>query len=122
MPVTSIPPMVVWSSNGVSRMMRLRPMVGSKSEIGRQGRIVMNKLPINPESVAGIPVASSDAPGWLPGPQPRSILVVEDDPLIRRLLVSVLSTEGYRIESVADGNLALRILEDEFEIDLVLTD
>lgn len=82
----------------------------------------MNKLPINPESVAGIPVASSDAPGWLPGPQPRSILVVEDDPLIRRLLVSVLSAEGYRIESVADGTLALRILEDEFEIDLVLTD
>jgi CheY-like chemotaxis protein len=82
----------------------------------------MNKLPITPESVAGIPVASSDAPGWLPGPQPRSILVVEDDPLIRRLLVSVLSAQGYRIESVADGSLALRILEDEFEIDLVLTD
>jgi CheY-like chemotaxis protein len=54
--------------------------------------------------------------------QRRSILVVEDEPLIRRLLVSVLSAEGYRTESVADGTLALRILQDESEIDLVLTD
>jgi CheY-like chemotaxis protein len=87
----------------------------------------MNKLPIMPGSSrsaapAGAPLSASDAPGWLNGPQARSILVVEDDPLIRRLLVSVLSAAGYRIESVADGTLALRILEDEFEIDLVLTD
>lgn len=59
---------------------------------------------------------------WLPGLQRRSILVVEDDPVIRRLLVSVLSAQGYRIQSVADGTLALRILQDEPEIDLVLTD
>jgi CheY-like chemotaxis protein len=38
------------------------------------------------------------------------------------LLVSLLSSQGYRIESVADGTLALRILEDDPEIDLVLTD
>ena len=66
--------------------------------------------------------AISDPSAWLPGLQRRSILVVEDDPVIRRLLVSVLSAGGYRIESVADGTLALRILEDESETDLVLTD
>jgi two-component system, cell cycle sensor histidine kinase and response regulator CckA len=38
------------------------------------------------------------------------------------LLVSLLSAQGYRTESVADGSLALRILEDGGEIDLVLTD
>lgn len=61
------------------------------------------------------------AHAWTPLP-PKSILIVEDETSIRRLLVSLLSTEGYRIESVADGSLALRILEDDPDIDLVLTD
>lgn len=54
--------------------------------------------------------------------QTRAILIVEDETSIRRLLVSLLSSEGYRIESVADGTLALRILEDDPDIELVLTD
>lgn len=52
----------------------------------------------------------------------KTILIVEDETAIRRLLVSLLSAEGYRIQSVADGTLAIRILEDDPEIDLVLTD
>ncbi len=54
--------------------------------------------------------------------QPKGILVVEDESSIRRLLVEILSSVGYRIESVAEGALALRILEDDPEIHLVLTD
>ena len=52
----------------------------------------------------------------------RAILVVDDEPSIRKMLVEVLKLQGYRIESVADGELALRILEDDPEIRLVLTD
>jgi CheY-like chemotaxis protein len=81
---------------------------------------------LTPESSGGAGVASRgvfpDAAAWIPGLQRHSILVVEDDPMIRRLLVSVLSAEGYRTESVADGILALRILQGEPEVDLVLTD
>ncbi|HKP94134.1 MAG TPA: response regulator [Fibrobacteria bacterium] len=58
---------------------------------------------------------------WASSP-PKSILIVEDEASIRRLLVSLLSSQGYRIESVANGSLALRILEDDPRIDLVLTD
>ncbi|MDB5102395.1 MAG: Blue-light-activated protein [Fibrobacteres bacterium] len=65
--------------------------------------------------------SANAAQGWTPLP-PKSILIVEDETSIRRLLVSLLSSEGYRIESVADGTLALRILEDDPDIDLVLTD
>ena len=52
----------------------------------------------------------------------RGILVVDDEGSIRRLLVQVLGSLGYRIESVAEGALATRILEDDPEIELVLTD
>jgi CheY-like chemotaxis protein len=65
--------------------------------------------------------ARSSSAGWIAN-QARAILVVEDEGSIRRLLVSLLSPEGYRIESVADGTLALRILDDDPEIELVLTD
>jgi CheY-like chemotaxis protein len=47
---------------------------------------------------------------------------VEDESSIRRLLVHVLGRVGYRIQSVAEGALAIRILEDDPEIDLVFTD
>lgn len=57
-----------------------------------------------------------------PSAASKAILIVEDETAIRRLLVSLLSAEGYRIQSVADGTLAIRILEDDPEIDLVLTD
>lgn len=65
--------------------------------------------------------ARHSTPGLMAN-QARAILVVEDEGSIRRLLVSLLSPQGYRIESVADGTLALRILEDDPEIELVLTD
>jgi CheY-like chemotaxis protein len=83
---------------------------------------MMNPRMTPESSAAGPREAFTAFPGWSPETPRRSILVVDDDPVIRRLLVCVLSTEGYRIESVADGTLALRILEDEPEIDLVLTD
>src|SRR5262245_4394248 len=51
-----------------------------------------------------------------------AILVVDDEPAIRMLLVDILRLEGFRAESVADGELALRILDDDPEIRLVLTD
>lgn len=54
--------------------------------------------------------------------QPKGILVVDDETAIRRLLVTVLGAVGYRIESVSEGALALRILEDDPDINLVLTD
>jgi len=65
--------------------------------------------------------ASAYAQGWSSQPA-KAILIVEDETSIRRLLVSLLSAEGYRIQSVADGTLAIRILEDDPDIDLVLTD
>ena len=43
--------------------------------------------------------------------QEHTILVVEDDPLIRDLLVDVLTDAGFRPEAVADGGAAIARLD-----------
>ena len=50
------------------------------------------------------------------------ILLVEDDPLIRQLLVEVLRDERYDVLEAAGGEAAARLLETAGEIDLLLTD
>ncbi|OGW91314.1 MAG: hypothetical protein A3G33_07970 [Omnitrophica bacterium RIFCSPLOWO2_12_FULL_44_17] len=51
----------------------------------------------------------------------RSILIVEDDQLVRESLRDVLSVEGYTVETAADGKEGIRKLEDE-SFDLALVD
>ena len=51
------------------------------------------------------------------------ILVVEDEPDIRKLIGTILQKGGYQVRLAGDGNEALRILEQyEGKIGLVLTD
>jgi two-component system response regulator MprA len=54
------------------------------------------------------------------GRAPR-ILVVEDDPDVRRLLARVVAASGYRVDTAADGLEALRRIQRE-RPDLLLTD
>lgn len=55
------------------------------------------------------------------GVKPRSILLVEDEPTLQRILGSVLGDAGHRVEAVGTAEQALERLEDG-DIDLVLTD
>ncbi len=50
------------------------------------------------------------------------VLAVEDDPVVRLLIVDVLSELGYRTLEAADGPSALRILLSPQRIDLLVTD
>jgi CheY-like chemotaxis protein len=52
----------------------------------------------------------------------RKIVVVDDDPDVREYAVSVLEEAGYTVLSVGDGEAALRLIEDDREIDLLFTD
>jgi DNA-binding NtrC family response regulator len=55
--------------------------------------------------------------------QPNCVLVVEDHPPLRELIENVLNDAGYNVITAADGNEALRIVdENENSIDLLLTD
>lgn len=58
-------------------------------------------------------------------PQPggkETILVVEDEPAVRTVAVSILETLGYRVRQAEDGQAALDILKSAESIDLLFTD
>ncbi|MCK4504189.1 MAG: response regulator [Candidatus Aegiribacteria sp.] len=50
-----------------------------------------------------------------------SILIVDDDSMVRKMLVKVFQNENYITLEASDGNSALRIFRDE-DIDVVITD
>jgi|GEM_PF-342100 len=50
-----------------------------------------------------------------------SILVVDDEAMMRSLLEKILTRDGYRVFTAADGEIALRILAQE-KISIVISD
>jgi DNA-binding response OmpR family regulator len=52
---------------------------------------------------------------------PQTILIVDDDPQIRKLLSAILKRDGYGIITAPDGRQALRELDNQ-AVDLVITD
>jgi PAS domain S-box-containing protein len=66
------------------------------------------------------PLDKEQAPEPTPGGL-ESILLVEDEDVVRRYVSTVLVQAGYRVLLAADGTEALRIADDE-HIDLLLTD
>lgn len=76
-----------------------------------------------------LPTAPSDAPHAtraqvkpLRAAHGETILVVEDDPLVRRLTATRLDQLGYRVLIASDGPEAIRILEENDGIALLLSD
>ncbi len=88
--------------------------------------------PVDPEDAAGpreTETGGPDAPdpgGEDPLPAGRfRILIVDDEPVIRQVLVNHLSARGYRLELASSGAEALRLMEKSrcpHPIDLVLLD
>jgi CheY-like chemotaxis protein len=51
------------------------------------------------------------------------VLVVEDEPAVRELVVRILEAEGYQVLAAEDGRAALQLLDRHpVRLDLVLTD
>src|SRR5690348_6082295 len=55
------------------------------------------------------------------GRTPRRILLVEDDPGVRDMLVLALGDEGYAVESAPDGAVALEVIAQS-RPDVILLD
>lgn len=52
----------------------------------------------------------------------RRILVVEDEPLLQRLLATALKHKGYRVEVCSSGEEALRKIEELPRFEVMVTD
>jgi PAS domain S-box-containing protein len=52
----------------------------------------------------------------------ETVLIIDDEPTVRLLIVDALQDAGYRVLEAADGPAGLRILQTEGRIDLLLTD
>jgi signal transduction histidine kinase/ActR/RegA family two-component response regulator len=93
--------------------------------------LVSSELNVGTRFTILLPRASAEPPDRTPptgdaGPLPRgdeSVLVVEDEPLVRKLAVRVLSTQGYRVLDAGDGEGAIALAETHpGTIDILVTD
>jgi DNA-binding NtrC family response regulator len=51
-----------------------------------------------------------------------NILMVEDEPMITEMICQILGEKGFNVHAVADGESALRYLENGPEVDVLFTD
>ena len=96
------------------------------------GSIMLESAPgCGTRVIIDLPAASTAASRAAVSPRPRaasvsvdaSILLVEDDPAVRRLLTVMLEGSGYRVLSASNGAEALELARNgSLAIDLVLSD
>ena len=89
------------------------------SEVG-VGTEVKICLPL--VSIESSPPVDEPVSGREPAPGSAAILVVEDDPDVRELIVENLATLGYTVLCAADARAALSILEGDQPVDLLFSD
>ncbi|MDZ4737175.1 MAG: cache domain-containing protein [Rhodospirillaceae bacterium] len=91
--------------------------VGIDSEPGRGTtvRLYLPRLTVSPSAVV-----DKDDPGMPKGDE--TVLIVEDDPAVRRIVAGMVASLGYNTHEATDCADALQRLERNGKIDLVLTD
>jgi two-component system, cell cycle sensor histidine kinase and response regulator CckA len=90
-----------------------------ESEVGRGTviRVYWPEIPVVPEHTDEFPVATPTKRGT------EAVLVVEDEPVVRALVMRTVTGFGYRCLEARDAAEALQLLERERgKIDLVITD
>lgn len=100
--------------------------IAVQSQVGR-GTTFRVYLPLSDAENATVTERAASAPAPAPLPENTTgrgtILVVEDEDVLRRLLTEILEVHGYTVLTATDGEDALRICnEHPIHIELVVTD
>lgn len=85
------------------------------------GTAVILYLPCAPLSAPERPTPRPSVPGALPGGI-ETVLVVDDDPLVRNYVCQQISNLGYAVIECADGTVALMALRRGEQVDLLFSD
>jgi CheY-like chemotaxis protein len=80
------------------------------------------KLLLPRAAVAAIAAAPAGAGATVPDGSGQTILLVEDEPLVRSMLAEQLKRLGYGVVEAPNGPSALALLDERNDIDLLLTD
>ncbi len=91
-----------------------------ESERGQGTRIIIHLPRADVEVPASVKVKSTDSESLPRGTE--TVLVVEDDPRVRRLAVGILEWLGYAVLEADDGPSAIELLEDNDDVDIVFSD
>jgi CheY-like chemotaxis protein len=90
------------------------------SELGH-GTTMCLYLPRHHGETPAGDAAAADAAGFESG-FGESVLVIDDEPTVRLLVVDLLQDAGYRMLEAGDGIAGLKILQSDVRIDLLITD
>jgi len=90
--------------------------IESSPGLGTEVRLYIPRTHLPPESIAG-----ADDDTALSG-RGESLLVVEDDEALRKVIVSFLERQNYRISVAANGREAVSVLDERGPFDLLLSD
>ncbi|MCF7200939.1 PAS domain-containing hybrid sensor histidine kinase/response regulator [Pseudomonas oligotrophica] len=103
---------------GFTRQAGGHVLIESEPGVGTEVRLY---LPVHPQ--LSLPTHDEPLPARPPQAQAdETVLVVEDDPAVRLLVLDVLDMLGYRALEAAEAKAAVRILEASGRIDLLVTD
>jgi CheY-like chemotaxis protein len=92
---------------------------GRSASIPRSGRCLYLPRHLGPADTAETVPDLTDAPRAADG---QTVLVVDDEPTVRMLVIEVLEELGYAALEAADGASGLKILQSNARIDLLVTD
>jgi hypothetical protein len=102
---------------GFARQSNGHATIDSKLDHGTSVKLYLPRHhgQIHVEHVAGVDARPHAATG-------ETVLVVEDEPVVRSVILEMLNEQGYRTIEAADGPAGLRLLRTDRQIDLLVTD
>jgi PAS domain S-box-containing protein len=102
---------------GFARQSNGHATIDSKLERGTSVKLYLPRHhgQSSAEQAAGVHASQHAATG-------ETVLVVEDEPVVRSVILEMLADQGYRTLEAADGPAGLRLLRDNKQIDLLITD
>ncbi len=86
------------------------------------GTTISVRLPVSAERLEPVDETSAPVDAALRDAERQTVLLVEDEPTVRRATRRLLERGGHRVLDVADGVQAITAVEDGFDPTVVLTD